>query len=447
MGKFHSNTMTELYKITRKNATDLPEIPDERLRLFKAVHLPAYSPPLYRKFLKPKSKWHKHPYPPSESILRGHLAGKFSLGYPCRTFTKWVCVDIDRHRDEPEVEIWATGARVLLAFPEADPVIVQSSHSGGLHLFYYLPESTWSISARGFATDRLKDAGLEGLEVYPMGSKNFRIPFGPGSVLLDKEFIQDHSTSVASFLAFLWRIENGKIEPLEIPSDYRGTLTPNKDSTTHHKPLRSQLGASTALYMVDLDLLLSEGLQPRENLRCLRPDEPYGRNKQTWLLVWYFKVIEGLSDEDTVARINGWIDWGHNGLSKDYTADPAKVYAENARIVKHFDPDKVNTTPSERPKGRTIDRKGYRDIERRLNKLAIPAPERAVFEAILKHCYRWCDLSEEWTMAEIPIVYLKKAKGDYNQYLDRLIQRGLVAIIAPHSKAKEQCRTYRIRVR
>ena len=99
-------------------------------------------------------------------------------------------------------------------------------------------------------------------------------------------------------------------------------------------------------------MLMTGGMQKPETLECLRDDEPEARNKQTWLLCWYLKVIEGRNDAQVINYLNHWIHSKNNGLSVDFDANPAAVYAENKRIVRNFDPLKVGrgrSAPPQRP--------------------------------------------------------------------------------------------------
>ena len=63
-------------------------------------------------------------------------------------------------------------------------------------------------------------------------------------------------------------------------------------------------------------------MQKPETLECLRDDEPEARNKQTWLLCWYLKVIEGRNDAQVINYLNHWIHSKNNGLSGISTRIP-----------------------------------------------------------------------------------------------------------------------------
>jgi len=425
-----------------KVQSDLSGISDESLRSFKSFYLPSYQPPYYKK--NPGPGWHKvEGRYVSEAHLRGHVAGKFSLGYPCKSFTKWAAVDIDRHNGESDAEIFGAGETVLQAFPEATPVILQSSESRGLHIFFYLPEASWSESAARFCKDRLKECGLERLEVFPMGTKNFRIPFGKGSLLLDRDFCPRFPSNVAGFQAFLRQIENGEIEPLEIPAEYRATSIPTQSTYPPRKGRRIILSGSTSPFMRDIDLLLREGLQKPEALLSLKPGDAGKRNSQTMKLNWFCFVIRRYTPEQTLKFLNKWITEKNNGLSADFNRDPAKVYAHHERIVKGFDWEKVGKGKGQ--KARTITRSQYRAIEQRLASLGLRKPEKALYGALLKHCAKWCDLSQEWTEVEIPREYLRGAVKNYYRHLPRLKEAGLVAEIRRENRAENRCKTYRVR--
>jgi len=426
-------------------SSDLSDISDTDLRTFKQTYLPSYKAPFFQGM--PWRKVDTGGYV-SENHIRGHLAGRFTLGYPGKTYTKFCAVDVDRHNGESDSIIFALAERIIALFPTATPVVVQSSQSGGLHVYLFLLESSWTNRAHSYVAGILKGEGIRA-EVYPFGTRNFRIPFGKGSFLLDsRDFTPLHSTNVESFRAFLWAIEHGKIEPLEIPPEFRATLSPSSTPRTPPKARTIDLSASTSPFMIDIDTLLLGGLQKPGDLLCLKTDEAQGRNKQMWLLTWHQKEIERKSDEDTIGLLNWWIETKHNGLSKDWDRDPKGVYKEIERMVAGFKPERVGQglkTPGKGPqKRRQIHPNDYRKINRHIATLALTAPEKSVFEAILKHCYRWCDVSGEWAIAEIPSDYLIKVNSRYKRYMRRLEERNLVVEIAPHNWEKKQCRTYKV---
>jgi hypothetical protein len=192
--------------------------------------------------------------------------------------------------------------------------------------------------------------------------------------------------------------------------------------------------------MVDVDLLLSSGLQNRENLTCLQPEEPHGRNKQTWLVCWYRKVILQESNEQTIAFLNTWIDQGHNGRSKDYLKNPALVYRENERIVQGFDLEKALTgtqVPQERP-GATLE--VYRQ-----QASALPLSEKQ--RDLLAHIARYAEARGEkrgngQIVVEIPSKTLIKWNPRYAPVLRSLIAQKYLKMDRNYGSDTRTCRRY-----
>jgi len=365
-------------------------------------------------------------------LLRGHLAGRFVLGYPGRTYTKWCAVDIDRHHDESDSIIFALAERIIALFPTSTPVVVQSSRSGGLHIYFFLPESSWSNRAHDFVAGILKAAGIKA-EVFPMGTKNFRIPFGKGSFLLDsRDFTPLHSTNVESFRAFLWQIEHQKIEPLEIPEAFRSTLTPRSKP---QKSRRIDLSGSTSPFMQDIDTLLLDGLQKPGTLSSLSEDEPQGRNKQMWMLTWYAKAVERKTNEDTQGFLWWWIQTCHNNLSKDYPAKPEAVKSEIERMVKGFKPEKVGQGLQTPGNGPANDLERYRTY----TKLLDLNDAQKDFLARIMHRANGSET------VEIPRETLRTwGKRRYALLKRSLIKLGHISIAKNYSTVGERCTLFRV---
>jgi hypothetical protein len=412
----------------KRQAAAQSDISDDRLRSFKSTLLPAFKAPYYRGL-----PWRSCDTGfVSESLLRGHLAGKLILGYPGRTYTKFCAVDIDRHNGESDSIIYAQAERIIVLFPEATPVVVQSSVSGGLHIYFFLPQASWSNRAHEFVSGILDAEGIQA-EVYPMGTRNFRLPFGAGSFLLDPEdFTPLHSTNIESFKAFLWAIEHGKIEPLEIPEQFRATLTPKRKP----QKLRTiDLSGSTSPFMQDIDTLLLDGLQRPGTLKCLSPDESQDRNKQMWLLTWYQKVIERKSDAETVGLLNWWVQTKNNGLSKDWNSDPQEVYKETERIVSNFKPERVGHGLQTPGNGPANDLERYRAYT---NTFDLNDAQRN----FLAHIMHWANGSET---VEIPHQTLRNwGKRRYAVLKKSLIKLGYLSIEKNYSIDHAKCTVFRV---
>ena len=415
--------MSKDNRFSPKNHVDLPGITDPILRRFKEAYLPAYRDPHYERRPEWGGGWKavdRGGYI-TEAHLRNHLARRFTLGYPGHCFTKWVCADVDRHHGESDFQVYGKADQIIGCFPNAQAFPVQSSNSGGVHLYYFLPKPAWSPRAAGYFHDQLVQNGIADVEVYPMGESNFRVPFGEGSSLLDPDDWVPVRDNVGSLLAFLWLIEHGKLETLQIPATYQATATPRGRGRDH----------SPSDFMREVDLLLTVGLPG-----------PSTRNDATLMLNWYLQVIGRRSKTSTHDFLNRWIAERHNGYSADFRRNPETVYAHNLRIVENFDPDQVKW----QARAPDISPQDQQRIQVYLSQLHLKSPQRRLYEHILVHCVRWCDVSGEECVAEIPSTYLHQCDYRYKARLRVLMAKDLIRQIAGYSVREHQCRKYAVRI-
>ena len=425
--------MSEDRQSGASSPADLPEISDDLIRSFKSLYLPSYRPPIYRKLHGSGWQCHHQGWY-TEAAHRGHLAQRWINGYPGHSYTKFVAFDLDRHNGEDDWEIYAHADAIAKAV-DADLVRVQSSESRGLHLYAFLAEPVWTIRATTHTRDLLKASNVPCPEIYPSGTKNFRVPFGLGSFLLDQTYEPVSYSNVDSFLAFYEKLRREQVDRLTIPA------APKASPDADNLPRRA-IGDELSPYMRDVDLLMTGGMQKPETLECLRDDEPEARNKQTWLLCWYLKVIEGRNDAQVINYLNHWIHSKNNGLSGDFDANPAAVYAENKRIVRNFDPLKVGrgTKRSQARQNRLEALRAY------TGSLSLSPAQAELWAQILTYSESRGKKKYKYREVEIPQQTFQSWAGVHKAagVLRSLIRLGYLKISVNHSSDLGKCRTYRL---
>ncbi len=148
--------------------------------------------------------------PLKNSDLIRHLAGSRAIGTRCgeqdrRLVTRLLAFDIDKRPDDPNWDRIGALSGVL-----GPPLLFQSSLGGGRHAYYFLDQQVdlldladwrdpWADTLLGNVLRKLRLPVENGfLEIYPQGTlrferrgskgsngRAFRLPFGPGSLLLD----------------------------------------------------------------------------------------------------------------------------------------------------------------------------------------------------------------------------------------------------------------------
>ena len=270
-GDLNYNVMSEDRQSGASSPADLPEISDDLIRSFKSLYLPSYRPPIYRKLHGSGWQCHHQGWY-TEAAHRGHLAQRWINGYPGHSYTKFVAFDLDRHNGEDDREIYAHADAIAKAV-DADLVRVQSSESRGLHLYAFLAEPVWTIRATTHTRDLLKASNVPCPEIYPSGTKNFRVPFGLGSFLLDQTYEPVSYSNVDSFLAFYEKLRREQVDRLTIPA------APKASPDADNLPRRA-IGDELSPYMRDVDLLMTgECRSPRHWNACGMTSQKPGTNR------------------------------------------------------------------------------------------------------------------------------------------------------------------------
>lgn len=133
----------------------------------------------------------------TQSLVEAHLRGDVVVA-PFRSvgFWRWVVLDVDRHNPVQEFYFADTLAELRKRFPRS--LFVQSSRSGGVHVYVRVPQKTFYSDAARWLRAYLalegvshRDLPAEGLklraEVVEVPLQPPRLPFGVGSFLLDHD--------------------------------------------------------------------------------------------------------------------------------------------------------------------------------------------------------------------------------------------------------------------
>ena len=266
----------------------------------------------------------------TDALMRKHLHGDLYVGGAGRSFTKTITVDIDAHNGEEDV--LERTQKVIGAVPDATPLVTTTPRNG-THVTWLLSEPSWSANARAFMVDQIGKTDVcvqpGTAEVFPHGWKILRMPLGRDCVMLDPDSLEPIGDRRACIDTLDRALEHDTLDRLEIPDRYAPTTVQSKTGTTRDQRHFNRRAVSP--FMREVDNLLHLGLPG-----------PGTRNHSLLTLCWFYHVVLGHESDMAVLDLRGWIDWGNNGLSRDYNRNPRDVYAHIDRIVADFDWGKVN---------------------------------------------------------------------------------------------------------
>jgi hypothetical protein len=260
---------------------------------------------------KAKPEWQTHQYPLPDEAIQNALSGKVLVGVSFASITNYLLADIDRwsmyHPHCNVIEFH----RMLSCLEEIGlvrPLIVQSSRSEGLHIYYPLALSVSSYYLSKTAQHALESAGFKlasgQLELFPNakrydpdGKTSFRahrLPLLKGSYLLHTQTLEPYSNALSDFLS-AWQIcsENQDSDQLII------SIAETKEREKANRRSRYQLGKSRGkegsnLYQID-HLAWSGAGQTNDLL-----------GHATW--IGY--AVEGLRTEEA---LSSWVlEWARN---------------------------------------------------------------------------------------------------------------------------------------
>ena len=121
-------------------------------------------------------------------VITHLLRRSYAIAITRRSRTRIVVIDLDNKGPERAADL-AHRYRAIVAVLGEPSVAIRSSKSGGLHLIYFLTEWQFDDELREMVEEALNKVGIvldDGIvELYPYGHRVIRVPFGPGSCLLD----------------------------------------------------------------------------------------------------------------------------------------------------------------------------------------------------------------------------------------------------------------------
>jgi hypothetical protein len=165
-----------------------------------------------------KPEWQTHAHPLLDEAIHDALSGKNLIGVSFASTTNYLLADLDRwsmyHPHCNVIEFH----RMLSCLEEVGlvrPLIVRSSDSKGLHVYYPLPISVSSYYLSKTAQHALESAGFKlssgQLELFPNakrydpdGKTSFRahrLPLLKGSYLLNPQTLEPYSNALPDFLS------------------------------------------------------------------------------------------------------------------------------------------------------------------------------------------------------------------------------------------------------
>lgn len=266
----------------------------------------------------------KHPWRRND-VLR-HLTGERTIGLFPAAHIPYLMVDIDNHNGENGASLLSR-VKAVTGAVEGDPLIYQSSSSGGIRICFFLPEPV----AREILQRGCKDLFQQkNVTVKPgwieirAGRSGDRLPFGQGSYLVDPHTLEPiyHLTPRETVLKSFSVFEHHKTG---LPFDIRPPT---------EIPLLDPEGSS--VYDRIITRLLEEGLCPEI---CTTD----ALMKLSWDLI----VRQGCTKPEAERFLINWIQHKHNGLSTRVNSGRMDdIFAQIGRIVKATDPSKARYSGS-----------------------------------------------------------------------------------------------------
>jgi hypothetical protein len=260
---------------------------------------------------KSKVEWQTHAHPLLAPEIQSALSGKCLIGVSFASKTNYILFDLDRwsmyHPHCNVIEFY----RMLSCLEEVGlvrPLIIQSSKSEGLHVYYPLPALVSSYYLSKTAQHALESAGFKlssgQLELFPNakrydpdGKTSFRahrLPLLKGSFLLDPQTLEPYSNALPDFLSD-WKLcsENQDSDQLIV------SMAETKEREKAFRRSRYQLGRSRS----------KEG-STLYDLSHLRWSGAGQTNDLLGHATWIGYAVEGLRTEES---LSSWVvEWARN---------------------------------------------------------------------------------------------------------------------------------------
>ena len=259
--------------------------------------------------------WYMEKKPITRKDVENHLNERYWVGVR-RKNTPYFILDIDVHSEEAAATRNSRVEKVISCFDEK-PLMIQSSSSGGVHMYYFLDKSysvekVQEVVKRVLGTNGV-DLAYGKIELYPSYKTPVRLPLGKDSFLLNNNLETlgiEKKEATRRILEYRLETKNlFSLDKLDIDTRY---IVPRKNSTV---VLDNNLLYSNNVYtyLPDTQSLWENGLT-----------ESGTRNKAVMLLVDdCFKA--GMSEDNAYTRIANWLAEKHNGESKEWLKNPEAV--------------------------------------------------------------------------------------------------------------------------
>jgi hypothetical protein len=303
----------------------------------KQLGIEEYSYQAYEKmFLRPREKHHyivkkengwieiKHPW--NKALVLRHLTGEQTIGLFPAVQIDYLMFDIDRHNEEGLDELRSRIDKVTNSI-EGEPLIYQSSFSGGIRLCYFLEKSVSRKALYSACKEflRYREVFVKPGEIEILATrKGDRLPFGAGSYLIDPFTLEPiYHLTLNETISIADRVfEHQKIKiPFNIPS-------------VDEKLISYSVGKSG--FNQTVNQLYEEGLYPGITT-----------NRALLMLNWDLQVRNGYPKEEAERFLQSWILKKHNGLSDRFNAGKVdNIFKQIKRIVQGTDPNKAQYSGS-----------------------------------------------------------------------------------------------------
>ncbi len=261
---------------------------------------------------KSKVDWQTHAHPLPDEAIQSALSGKCLIGVSFASITNYLLADLDRwslyHPHYNVIEFH----RLLACLEEVGlvrPLVVRSSESEGLHIYYPLPLSVSSYYLSKTAQHALEEAGFKlssgQLELFPNakrydpdGKTSFRahrLPLLKGSYLLDPQTLELYSNALPDFLS-AWKLCSEHQDSDQLIA----SIAETKEREKAYRRSRYQRGKSSQR---------KEG-SSLYDLSHLRWSGAGQTNDLLGHATWIGYAVEGLRTEESLSE---WVvEWARN---------------------------------------------------------------------------------------------------------------------------------------
>jgi|GEM_PF-3589397 len=324
-------------------------------------------------FLRPKEKHHyllktsdswtelKHPW--TGNLILKHLTGEQTVGLFPTDSIDYLMIDIDRHNNESKNSIQSRIRQVKELF-YGDPLVYQSSFSGGIRLYYFLGYAIPQVRLHQGCKELFRQSNCKirpGIIEILTSKKGDRLPFGEGSYLVESFNLEPiyHLTLKDTISIAYESFQHQKIElPFEI------------------QPASEELVFACqgmSVYDATLNRLYEEGLHPGVST-----------TDALLKLSWDLHLRKGYSKAETEKFLINWIRSKHNGVSNRFNAGKIEqIIAQIQRVVARTDSSKAGFTGSRYALRK--EKLSLNDVRKILSLTEEPRLRLAIF-SLLEYC-------------------------------------------------------------